>query len=196
MTGKAVVPHKTKPLSDRQRLFVDEYMKDRNATQAYIRAKYSAKGANKNAAALMANHGVAAEIAKRVELYSANAGLQVVDVLERLKAIAWTDVRKIIAKDGGVLPVEQWPDDVVIGGMDVSAEFEKNEDGVPIHVGWTKKIKIWEQVPALKLLLEHLKGGPPSPTVNINQTNNTLVVQQAGDLMNALGWAGKTKTVN
>lgn len=195
MTGRAVVPRKTKPLSDRQRLFVDEYMKDRNATQAYIRAGYSPKGADGHAARLVGNGSVAAEIAKRVELYSASAGLQVVDVLERLKAIAWTDVRKIISKDGGVLPVEQWPDDVVIGGMDVSAEFEKNEDGVPIHVGWTKKIKLWEQVPALRLLLEHLKGGP-GPTVNINQTNNTLVVQQAGDLMSALGWVGKTKPVN
>ena len=195
MTGKAVVPHKTKPLSNRQRLFVDEYMKDRNATQAYIRAKYSAKGANKNAAALMANHGVAAEIAKRVELYSANAGLSVVDVLERLKAIAWTDIRKLIGPGGAVLPVDQWPDDVVIGGIDVREEFRKDgKEMVPD--GWTKKIKLWEQVPALRLLLEHLKGGPPAPTVNINQTNNTLVVQQAGDLMNALGWVGKTKTVN
>jgi len=103
MTGKAVVPHKTKPLSDRQRLFVDEYMKDRNATQAYIRADFSPKGANAGAARLLANVSIKAEIAKRVELYSANAGLSVVDVLERLKAIAWTDIRKLIGPGGAVL---------------------------------------------------------------------------------------------
>ena len=196
MTGKAVVPHKTKPLSNRQRLFVDEYMKDRNATQAYIRADFSPKGANAGAARLLANVSIKAEIAKRVELYSANAGLQVVDVLERLKAIAWTDLRKIVTPEGGVKPVDQWPDDVVIAGMDVNELYEQDDKGKPVQIGWTKKIKIWEQVPALKALLEHLKGGPPSPTVNINQTNNTLVVQQANDLMNALGWTGKTKTVN
>lgn len=44
-----------RPLTDRQRIFVAEYLKDRNATQAAIRAGYSAKTANEQGARLLAN---------------------------------------------------------------------------------------------------------------------------------------------
>jgi len=54
-----------KPLTPKQQLFVDEYMKDRNATQAYIRSGYSAKGANTHVPRLVANGPIAAEIARR-----------------------------------------------------------------------------------------------------------------------------------
>ena len=48
-------------------------MKDRNATQAYIRAGYAAEHAESNATRMMGNDGVRAEIARRVEEYSRTA---------------------------------------------------------------------------------------------------------------------------
>ena len=51
-------------LNDRQRAFVREYMIDLNATQAYIRAGYSPKGANAKAARLIANDRIQAELRK------------------------------------------------------------------------------------------------------------------------------------
>ena len=42
-------------LTDKQTRFVQEYMTDLNATQAAIRAGYSAKTANEQAAQLLAN---------------------------------------------------------------------------------------------------------------------------------------------
>lgn len=60
-------------LSPKQRAFIDECMKDRNATQAYIRAGYSPKGAQPSSAKLLLNPIVGAEIARRVEAYSAAA---------------------------------------------------------------------------------------------------------------------------
>lgn len=51
-------------LTDRQERFCYEYMVDQNATQAYIRAGYSPKGAHKLASRLMANDGIREKIEK------------------------------------------------------------------------------------------------------------------------------------
>jgi phage terminase small subunit len=49
---------------------VEEYMEDRNATQAAIRTNYSAKTARQIGSKLLSKVDIAAEIAKRVEEYS------------------------------------------------------------------------------------------------------------------------------
>ena len=51
-----------RPLSPKQELFVKEYLVDLNATQAAIRAGYSAKTANAAAGRLLVNVSVAAAI--------------------------------------------------------------------------------------------------------------------------------------
>ncbi|HBU94467.1 MAG TPA: terminase small subunit [Leclercia adecarboxylata] len=52
-------------LTDQQRFFVAEYLKDRNATQAAIRAGYSKKTANEQGARLLAKVSVAQAIAQQ-----------------------------------------------------------------------------------------------------------------------------------
>src|SRR5215218_6801474 len=51
-------------MNERQRRFVAEYLIDLNATQAAIRAGYSAKTALQQGPRLLGNVGIAAEIAK------------------------------------------------------------------------------------------------------------------------------------
>jgi phage terminase small subunit len=50
-------------LTPRQTKFIAEYLKDLSATQAAIRAGYSAKNANVDGSRLLANAGIAAAIA-------------------------------------------------------------------------------------------------------------------------------------
>ena len=64
-----------RPLTPKQQRFVDEYLIDLNATQAAIRAGYSAKTADKKGPALVGNSRIAAAIeakkrerSERVEL--------------------------------------------------------------------------------------------------------------------------------
>jgi phage terminase small subunit len=47
--------NRSKKLTEKQKLFVAEYLVDLNATKAYIRAGYSAKGADVSAARLLVN---------------------------------------------------------------------------------------------------------------------------------------------
>lgn len=88
-------------LNDRQQLFVDEYMVDRNATQAAIRAGYSEKTAryasewlnekNLQKPTSKYNPAIAAAIAARRTAVSEKLEITQEWVLQRLRAIAGAD---------------------------------------------------------------------------------------------------------
>lgn len=75
---------KTRPLTDKQVAFVREYMLDRNATQAAIRAGYSAKTASAMATALMKKTEVANEIRRREAALEIQSGITVESMLRML----------------------------------------------------------------------------------------------------------------
>lgn len=75
-------------MTDKQQRFVDEYMVDLNATQAAIRAGYSAKSAEKIGHQLLEKTRVSNEIMKRKAKLSSVANWTAVDVLKRLARLA------------------------------------------------------------------------------------------------------------
>lgn len=76
-------------ISDRHTRFIDEYMKDMNATAAYLRAGYSCKEdvARVNASRLLTNANVVAEIATRQQKMQEESGMSVKWVLDKYKKI-------------------------------------------------------------------------------------------------------------
>jgi len=86
-TAKTASPS-TEVLNERQQRFIQEYLLDLNATQAYIRAGYSAKGARANAAALIANHNIAAAIAAEQDARAERTGRTQDAVLDRLEHLS------------------------------------------------------------------------------------------------------------
>lgn len=78
-------------LTRRQRCFVDEYLVDLNGTQAAIRAGYSKRTANEQAARLLANVSVAQAVAEGMSKRSERTGVTQDWVIERLKREALLD---------------------------------------------------------------------------------------------------------
>jgi len=77
------------PLNDRQRRFVEEITKGNSATQAYIAAGYSARGAEVSASQLLRNPKVAAELAAVRAKAAENVGLTLEAHLTRLNELAF-----------------------------------------------------------------------------------------------------------
>jgi phage terminase small subunit len=77
----------SKPLSPKQRKFVVEYLIDRNASQASIRAGYSKKNANVVGSRLLANVGIKAEIEAKTAKMDAATEITAANVLNRLWGI-------------------------------------------------------------------------------------------------------------
>ena len=75
-------------LTARQMRFVDEYLKDLNATQAAIRAGYAAKTANANAARMMVNDGIQEAIEARQQTRVERVELEQDWVVNELRKVA------------------------------------------------------------------------------------------------------------
>lgn len=133
----------TKKLTPRQRRFVAEYLVDLNATQAAVRAGYSAKAAHSTGPRMMANAGVQAAIQAANKRREERTEITADRVLLELGRIALADVGQAFDENGAVLPLSEMPEDIrrALGGV------EHNEFGV--------KLKFLDKTKALELLGKH-----------------------------------------
>lgn len=84
-----------RPLSDRQKAFVTNYLVSRNASDAYRKAGYAAKDANVAGPRLLANVRIAAEVAKGEAKALKKLALTADDIVAKLELIATADPAKL-----------------------------------------------------------------------------------------------------
>ena len=146
-------------LTPKQQLFVAEYLVDFNATAAYQRAGYKAhaRSAAVNAARLLTNADIAAEIEQKQQKLLQKVELTAEKVLQEVARIAFFDIRKMFDADGNPIPVHLLDADTaaVIAGIDVSEEFDGKGEDRKI-VGYVKKYKMADKNSALDKALKVL----------------------------------------
>lgn len=76
--------------------FVEEYVKDRNGTQAAIRAGYAAASAHSTASDLLSDPKVQAMVEEQMALVSQEATVEAADILREYLALATADASKIM----------------------------------------------------------------------------------------------------
>jgi phage terminase small subunit len=76
------------PLTRKQQRFIEEYLKDSNGTQAAIRAGYSKKTANEQAARLLAKVSVKETLEKKIKKQADRSEVTVQRVVDGLIEIA------------------------------------------------------------------------------------------------------------
>lgn len=94
-------------LTPKQQAFVDEYLVDLNATQAAIRAGYSAKTANEQGARLLAKASVAEAIASEMQKRSMRVQRTADDVMRDLAAIRADAMQIVHDKDGNAVMLDK-----------------------------------------------------------------------------------------
>lgn len=144
-------------MTPKQEAFVREYLIDLNATQAAIRAGYSAHTANEQGARLLANVSVRSALDEAMRERAERTQITADRVLQELARVAFFDPRRLLKPDGQPIPVNELDSETAAAlvGMDVHEEFEgSGKDRV--FVGYTKKVKIADKVAALGLAMRHL----------------------------------------
>jgi len=138
-------------LTAKQQRFVAEYLKDLNATQAAIRAKYSAKTADRIGPELLGKTCVAEAIRIALERREARTEITQDMVLKNLAKMAFFDVRQIFTEDGRLKPVSEWSEDAAaaIVGVD-SIELAGDVPGL------VRKIKFADKRAATVDIGKHL----------------------------------------
>lgn len=76
-----------KKLTERQKRFVDEYIKTGNASEAARRAGYSGKNADVDGAKLLVNPSISQEVAKRLKELETERTADLKETLEYLTAV-------------------------------------------------------------------------------------------------------------
>lgn len=177
-------------LNDRQRRFVEEYLKDLNATQAAIRAGYSARSAKQTADAMLSKPHIAAAVAQAMQERSQRTEVDVDYVLKRMVEIDQMDVLDILNDDMSLKPVSDWPRvwRQYLSGFDLAEMFEGRGEDRDM-VGILKKIKWPDKVRNLELLGRHLgmfptkvemtgKGGGPIQQVTMDKDEFASIAQE------------------
>ena len=99
-------------LTEKQKRFVDEYIKSGNATQAAIKAGYSKKYANTNVSKLLQNTTIKSYLAERMKLIDSERIMSAKEAVELLTGIGRGEVKEtvVVASPMGVETVEKEAD--------------------------------------------------------------------------------------
>lgn len=145
-------------LTDQRRKFADEYLVDFNASAAYQRAGYKAKGNAAHAAAsrLLADPKVQGYLQQRKAELSATVQVDQQAVLMRLVSMAMGDSRQLFDEHGALKAMHDMTPEqaALIQGIEVFEEFEGCGEH-RVQVGWTKKVRLVPRLDAVKLLGVH-----------------------------------------
>lgn len=155
------------PMSEKHQRFVEEYLVDLNATQAAIRAGYSAKTAYAQGSALLKHIEVKKAIAKAKRDRAERMAIKQDRVLLELARIAYFDIRKTVDANGAPIPLHKLDDDTAaaIAGIDVIEQFEM-VDGERVPTGVLKKYKVFDKNTAVTNAMRHL--GMLKEGLNVN----------------------------
>lgn len=151
---KAAGPQK---LNAQQERFVAQYLVDLNATQAAIRAGYSAKTAKSIGHRFMASPAIQAAVQAAQAKHLAKVDLTAENVLEQLRRIVMFDPASIYDGAGNLLPVKDMPPEAraVLSGVDVDQIFtgtgeERTQTGI------VTKVRFWNKGDSIKAAMAHL----------------------------------------
>jgi phage terminase small subunit len=129
--------------------FVAEYLKDRSATQAAIRAGYSPKTAKQQGSRLLTHADIRAAIDAGEATHLAKADVTAQRVLDELAKLAFVDPRKFFNPDGTLKNPGDLDDDTAaaIAEFVILKENITSGDGksdLALRVKWVDKLRALE----------------------------------------------------
>ncbi len=138
-------------LTPKQKLFVEEYLIDLNATQAAIRAGYSVKTANEQGNRLLANVSIQEEIGKQMAERSRRTGINQDRILMELAKIALVNPEKVVDFEEATIREDALPEDLAaVASVKVKRFPTKYGEGIE------REIKFYDKTKALDLAGRHL----------------------------------------
>lgn len=146
-------------MTPKQQRFVEEYLVDLNATQAAIRAGYSARTAEQQGSRLLSNAKVARGVANAQAARSEQTGIDATWVLQRLGEEAVADLADLYDEQGNLRRVHEWPliwrQGLVAGVETVNERVGVDEEG-NAEYAIVKKVKLSDRIKRVELIGRHV----------------------------------------
>ena len=149
-------------LTPKQEAFCREYLIDLNGTQAAIRAGYSKRTANEQAAQLLAKLNIQEYLKTLMDERAEKTKIDAEWVIKRLAQDATADVADLYDENGHLRPVKDWPmawRTGLVAGIDTAMERNGvDEDGKPQFVE-VRKVRLADRTKLLELIGKHVDVG-------------------------------------
>lgn len=134
-------------LTAKQQRFCDEYLIDLNATQAAIRAGYSAKTADQQGSRMLTNVKVQQEIAEKMAERSKRTGINQDRVLQEIAKLALVNIDDVVDLETGIVRKTAKKEDLAcIQSIKIK----------PTEFGTEREIKFYDKKGSLELAGKHL----------------------------------------
>ncbi len=150
------------PLTEKQELFVAEYLVDLNGTQAAIRAGYKADNAGVTASEILKRPNVRAEIRKQYAAIYSSLGAKAQRVLAELCRIGFSDVRELFDEDGNLLNIKELPDSIAasVSSVEITRKpgrprLDAAGNRIDDTEEFVSKVRLWDKTKALSMLGKH-----------------------------------------
>lgn len=145
-------------LTPKERLFIAEYLKDKNGSRAAIAAGYKKAGAAVTASKLIRKPNVAEAINASLTQIIEKAELTAAEVLAEIRKLAFADVTDAFDENGELKNLKTLPEDVrkALSSVETDELFEgfgKERE----KIGVTRKVKFADKVRALEMLAKYFK---------------------------------------
>ena len=141
----------------RHESFAQALAKGKSAAEAYEAAGY--KPSRSAASRLSTNVNIEARVAELVGKGADKAEVTIARVLDEMRRLGFSDIRKAFDENGNLKPVSAWDDDTAaaISSVEVVTRpgADVDEDGNR-QVEYVHKIKVWDKNSALEKLAKHL----------------------------------------
>lgn len=177
-------------LNPKQLAFCLEWLKDRNATQAAIRAGYSSRSAHVQGPVLLTHPSIAKYLAQRTAKAIEESEVDQVRTLKEIHNAAFFDPAACYAEDGTLLPVPQMPEAArrALAKIKQTELFEWQGEGKEkrkVWVGYTKEVTFVSKEGMLTLTARNF--GMLHDTVTVKEDDRVAKLQAA------ISRAGKVK---
>lgn len=168
-------------LTAKERIFVDEYLREPNACEAAVRAGY-AKGNRRSCAViatqLLKKPKIQAQISAAQEERARETRVDAKFILLHLAEMAHADIGDIIDELGNYKPIHQWPRiwRQMLNGCDIEELYEFDREAKEkVNTGRVVKLKFVDRMRVIELLGRHIdiRAWQPDQTT-INNTNISL----------------------
>lgn len=138
-------------LTKKQKIFVDEYLIDLNATQAAIRAGYSPDTAGSIGSENLKKPEIRARIEKAMAEHSKRTGINQDRIIMELAKIALLNPKGLVNFDEATIKEDATDEDVAaVASVKVKRFPTKDGEGVE------REVKMYDKTKALELLGRHL----------------------------------------
>lgn len=171
-------------MTDKQKLFCDEYLIDLNATRAYKVAYPNCKKdetAKSAGSRLLTNVNLQKYIAEKMKEREKRTEITQDMVLNELAKIAFLDIRKIYNENGSLKNIHDIDDDTAgaitsIESVEEFAGYGQDRE----QIGYNKKVKMSDKAKALELIGKHL-GMFKETNMNVNMNYEEYLKRVDGD---------------